>query len=101
MLAISKGTVQSVGVSSGILLCSHHHRASSELTLSVFFKIFFFFLHRPFLKSLSNLLNFFLCFRFWFVGHEARGILALRRGFEPVPVASEGKVLTTGLLRKS
>ena len=47
------------------------------------------------------MLNFFFCFRFWFVGHEARGILALRRGFEPVPVALEGKVLTTGLLRKS
>lgn len=43
MLAISKCTVQSVGVSSGILLRTHHHRAFSELTLSVFFKIFFFF----------------------------------------------------------
>ena len=42
ILAIFKCTVQSVGVSSSMLLCSHHHCASSELTLSVFFKDFFF-----------------------------------------------------------
>ena len=33
---------------------------------------------------------------FWFVGREARGILAPQPGIEPVPPALEGEVPTTG-----
>ena len=32
---------------------------------------------------------------FWFVGHEACGILAPQPGIEPGPLALEGEVLTT------
>ena len=38
---------------------------------------------------------------FWFFGCEACGILAPWPGIEPTPSALEGKVLTTGLPRKS
>ena len=38
---------------------------------------------------------------FCFFGHEAYGILAFHPGFEPVPLALEGKVLTTGPPGKS
>ena len=33
---------------------------------------------------------------FWFVGHEACGILAPQPGIRPVPPAFEGEVLATG-----
>ena len=62
------------------------------------FKIFF---CGPFLKSLSNLLQYCFCFMFWFFGCEACGILAPQPGIEPAPPALEGKVLTTGPPRKS
>ena len=35
-------------------------------------------------------------FYVWFFGHKACGILAFQQGFEPPPLALEGKVLTTG-----
>ena len=38
---------------------------------------------------------------FWFFGHEACRILALRPGIEPAPPALEAEVLTTGLPGKS
>ena len=41
------------------------------------------------------------CFMFWFFGPKACGILAPQPGIELAPSALEGKVLTTGSLRKS
>ena len=38
---------------------------------------------------------------FWLLDCEAYGILAPEPGIEPTPSALEGKVLTTGLTRKS
>ena len=38
---------------------------------------------------------------FWFFGHKARGILALRPRIKPAPPALEGEVLTTGPPGKS
>ena len=58
---------------------------------------FFFF----FFKSLLNLLQYCFCVMVWFFDHEACGILAPQPGIEPIPLALEGKVLTTGLLGKS
>ena len=42
-----------------------------------------------------------LFFTFWFFGCEAHGILVPHPGIKPAPPALEGKVLTTGLPRKS
>jgi len=47
----------------------------------------------PFLKSLLNLLQYYLCFMFWFGDHVACGILVPQPGIEPTPPAVEGKVL--------
>ena len=58
--------------------------------------LFFFFF-----KSLLNLLQYCFCVMVWFFDHEACGILAPQPGIEPIPLALEGKVLTTGLLGKS
>ena len=38
---------------------------------------------------------------FWFLGHEARGVLAPQSGIKPTPSALEGEVLTTGSPGKS
>ena len=38
---------------------------------------------------------------FWFLGHEACGVLAPWPGIEPKPPALEGEVLTMGLPMKS
>ena len=38
---------------------------------------------------------------FWFFGQETCGILALQPGIEPIPLALEGEVLTTGPPEKS
>ena len=38
---------------------------------------------------------------FWFLGHEACGVLAPWPGIEPKPTALEGEVLTMGLPMKS
>ena len=54
-----------------------------------------------FKKSLLNLLQYCFCFTFWFFGHKACGILASWPGSEPSPPALQGKILTTGLPRKS
>ena len=62
---------------------------------------FFFFIYRPFLKSLLNLLWHFFCFTFWFFGPEACGILSPQLGIEPRPPALLGKVLITGPPGKS
>ena len=55
-----------------------------------------------FFKSLLSLLQY--CFSFvycFFFGLQACGILPPRSGIEPTPPALEGKVITSGLLRKS
>ena len=59
---------------------------------------FFFF----FGKSLLNLLQYCYCsLCFGFSGPKASGILASRLGIEPIPLALEGEVLTSGPPRKS
>ena len=71
--------------------------------ISVFFYYFlrFFLIWTVFKKSLLNLLQYCLCFIFWFSDCEACGILALSPGIKPVSLALEGKVLTSGLPGKS
>ena len=44
---------------------------------------------------------YYFCFMFWFLDHEACGILAPQPGLELVPPALEGGFLTTGLPGKS
>ena len=52
------------------------------LTLSEFFQIFSW--RGPFSKVFIEFITiFFLCFMFWFFGHEACGILAPQPGIEP------------------
>ena len=61
------------------------------------FRFFFFMcVCGPFLKSLLNLLQYYFCFMFWFIGQEACGILVPWLGIEPAHPALEGKALTTG-----
>ena len=55
----------------------------------------------PLLKSLLNLLQYCLCFMFWFFGYQTCGILPPRPGIEPTPFALEDKVLSTGPPGKS
>ena len=55
-----------------------------------------FFLCEPLLKSLLNLLQYYFCFIFWFLGCEACRILTPWPGTKAVPPALEGEVLTTG-----
>ena len=64
------------------------------------FTVFFFFAVNHFL-SLLNLLQYCFCFIFWFLGHEACGILAHHPGIKPAPPALEDEVLTTGPPGKS
>ena len=42
------------------------------------------------------MLHYDFCFMFWFFGHKTCGILAPQPEIEPMPLALEGKVLTTG-----
>ena len=63
--------------------------------------LFYYFLHRPFSKSLLNLLQYCSVSCFGFLGLETRGILASRPEMEPAPPTLEGEVLTTGPPRKS
>ena len=42
-----------------------------------------------------------LLLMFWYLGHKARGILALQSRSEPTPSALEGKVLSIGWPGKS
>ena len=44
----------------------------------------------PFLKSLLNLLQYCLCFMFWFFGHKGCETLAPKPGIEPGPPALGG-----------
>ena len=48
-----------------------------------FFKTFFFYDEDLFLKPLLNLLQYCFCFKFWFLGREACGILVPSPGIEP------------------
>ena len=67
-----------------------------SLSLSLFFKIFFF--CKPFLKSLLDLLQYrFCCLCSVFLAVRVGGILASRPGIEPAPPALKGEVLTTRL----
>ena len=43
-------------------------------------------------KSLLNMLQYCFCFKFWFFGHEACGIMAPRPRIEPTAPAWEGEV---------
>ena len=54
-----------------------------------------------FLKSLLNLLQYCLCFVFWFFGWEACGILGPELGIEPTLPALEGELLAPGLQEKT
>ena len=54
-----------------------------------------------FKKSLLNLLQYCLCFIFFFPGPEAFGILTPQLGIKPTPPALEGEVLTNRLPGKS
>ena len=47
------------------------------------------------LKSLLNLLQYCFCFKFFFFGPEACGILVPQPGIKPTPPALEGEVLAT------
>ena len=51
--------------------------------------------------KVSYWLKYCFCFMFWFFGHEVCGILPPQSGVEAAPPASEGKVLTMGVLGKS
>ena len=72
-----------------------------------FFKVsfFFFFWCGPFLKSLSNLLQFYFCFMFWvffcffvfFFGYKACGIIVPQPAIKLVYPALEGEIFNTGL----
>ena len=57
--------------------------SNPKLFLLYFFKIFWWGL---FLKSLLNLLQYYFCFMFWFLGHEACGILPPWPGIIPHPL---------------
>ena len=48
-----------------------------------------------------SLLQYCFCFRFWFFGHEACGILVPQLGIKPTPPALVGKAWTTGPPEKS
>ena len=50
----------------------------------------------PIIKPLLRLLQYCLCFMFWFFGPRACGILASPPGIKPTPTVLEGEVLTTG-----
>ena len=81
-----------------------HLKKGLRLEMVIYIFLFFFkdfFWCGPFLKSLLNLLQYCFCFKFWFFGYEACGILAPPSGIEPAPPAQEGEVLTTGLPGKS
>ena len=69
------------------------------IRLHIFFK--FFFLMWTIFKVFVEFVTVLLLFMFWFFGHEACWILVLRPGTQSVPLALEGKVLTTGLPGKS
>ena len=56
---------------------------------------------RSFLKFLLNLLQYCLCFMYWFFGQESCGTLASQPGIKPTPLVLEGKVLTTETSGKS
>ena len=72
---------------------NHWKKGMALVSLIFFFKIFW---CGPFLKSLLNLLQNYLCFMFWFFWPpEACRILAPWTGIEPSPPALESKVLTT------
>ena len=77
------------------------HLQSSRFFFSPLFSFLSFFWCEPFLKSLLTLLQYCLCFLFWFFGYEACGILPPQSVIEPVPPTLQGKVLTTGLSAKS
>ena len=64
--------------------------------LYLFKDFFFFFWCDLLLKTLLSLLQHCFCFYFWSFGHGACWILAPWPGIEPVPLALEGNVLTTG-----
>ena len=75
-----------------------------NLFLRVFFKIFFW--CGPFKKSLLNLFQYCSCYLFIFkclvfFGYKPCRISALQPKIEPVPAASEGESLSTGLAGKS
>ena len=82
-------------------LCFILHLQSCLFFFLPSFFFSFFFGCEPFLKSLLTLLQYCLCFLFWFFGYEACGILPPQSVIEPVPPTLEGKVLTTGLSGKS
>ena len=69
-----------------IFLCFLNVLSSISIT---FFKLFF--KYGPFLKPLLNLLQYCLCFMFWFLGYEACAISAPRPGIELTPPALEAK----------
>ena len=74
---------------------SDHCRCDLDAFLYFFFVFKFFFLDVDHFLSLLNLLQYCFCFMFWFLGHEACGILASCPGIKRAPPALEGEVLTT------
>ena len=75
---------------------SDHCRCDLDAFLYFFLFVFkFFFLDVDHFLSLLNLLQYCFCFMFWFLGHEACGILASCPGIKRAPPALEGEVLTT------
>jgi len=82
-------------------LCFIFHLQSCRFFFSPLFSFLSFFWCEPFLKSLLTLLQYCLCFLFWFFGYEACGILPPQSVIEPILPALQGKVLTTGLSAKS
>ena len=71
---------------------------SGIIYLFIFKDFSFLFWCGPFLKSLPNLLQSWFCFIFWLRG---KWILGPQPRIEPLSLALEGKVLTTGQPRKS
>ena len=76
----------------------HQESRKDFLFIFIFFIFFMWTILKVFVESVAILLSFYVLI-FFFFGNEARGILA--SGVELAPPALEGKVLTTGLLRKA
>ena len=90
MLAITIKKEQSARVGSRLLILAHIFFFPFFLKCGPFFKVF-----------IEFVTMYCFCFMFWFLDHEACGILAPQSGFEPAPPALEGGFLTAGLPGKS
>ena len=90
MLAITIKKEQSARLGSRLLILAHIFFFPFFLKCGPFFKVF-----------IEFVTMYCFCFMFWFLDHEACGILAPQSGFEPAPPALEGTISTTRTPGKS